>query len=143
MQKMLKIFRERGRHFEVLSRGGMNKSRHHCVKRLALKLIRRFSAAVHFVAQNRMADVGHVHAYLMGAACFQLTFDIGILPIAFQHFIMRYRRAAAVHIYAHAVAAGRAGGAAAGLESGCGAGPGERGRRDEPGAVGSGVSVPI
>ena len=41
--------------------------------------------AIFGIPHYRMADIGHVDAYLMGAACFQPALRQGIFPKAFQH----------------------------------------------------------
>ena len=47
---------------------------------------------VAFIVEQRMANVFHVRTDLVRAACFQLTFQQGDIPKAFQHAVMRHSR---------------------------------------------------
>src|SRR5690554_168016 len=58
---------------------------------------------VSLVIKQGMADMLHMHPYLMGAPCFELALYEGYIAKAFQHFIMGDRRFPlfTVHEYSH------------------------------------------
>ena len=56
------------------------------------------------VSQKRMPYAGHVYAYLVGAAGFKPTSNVGVPVIAGDYLIMCYRRAGVLVGYAHSLA---------------------------------------
>ena len=55
---------------------GLLKPKLHGMKHLTVKGKRRLLPAIDRVSQHRMAYMGHMHPYLMGAARLQNTFQI-------------------------------------------------------------------
>ena len=80
---------------------GVDELQPHGVEALAGQSRDRFFGAIHRIPQNRMANMGHVYADLMGAACFQAAAHMGVAAEAFQYLPVGHSVAAAAVGHRH------------------------------------------